>query len=74
MNVSKMQRGQDIPRGTFVKNCLDDVCREHNLHKHYLYKKQEEDQPPYVDCIFVEMSDSLDDLTYNIHKELIWGT
>jgi hypothetical protein len=49
-------------RHTF-QNCLDDVCRENNQHKHHLCMKQEEDQSPYVDYIVVAMSDSLDDQT-----------
>jgi hypothetical protein len=43
------------------QNCPDDVCREHNWHKHHLCMKQEEDQSPSVDYIVVAMSDSLDD-------------
>jgi hypothetical protein len=45
------------------QNCLDDVCREHNRHKHHLFMKQEEDQLPFVDYIVATMSDSLDDQT-----------
>jgi hypothetical protein len=33
--------------------CPDDVCREHNRHKHHLCMKQEEDQSPSVDYIVV---------------------
>jgi hypothetical protein len=45
------------------QSCPDDVCREHNRHKHHLCMKQEEDQSPSVDYIVVAMSDSLDDQT-----------
>ena len=48
------------------QNRLDDVCREHNHHKHHLYMKYEEDQSPYVDYIVVAMSDSLDDQTVHV--------
>ena len=43
------------------KNCFNDVCQEHNRHKHHLYKKQEEDQSQFVDYIVDAMSNSLDD-------------
>jgi hypothetical protein len=45
------------------QNFPNDVCREHNRHKHNLYIKQEEDQSPYVDYITVAVKDSLDDQT-----------
>jgi hypothetical protein len=45
------------------QNCPNDVCREHNWHKHHLCMKQEEDQSPSVDYIVAAMSDSLDDQT-----------
>jgi hypothetical protein len=45
------------------KNCPEDVCREHNRHKHHLCMKQEEDQSPSVYYIVAAMSDSLDDQT-----------
>jgi hypothetical protein len=45
------------------QNCLNDVCREHNRHKHHLFMRQEEDQSPSVDYIVVAMSDILYDLT-----------
>jgi hypothetical protein len=45
------------------QNCPDDVCQEHNRHKHHLCRKIEEYQSPSVDYIVVAMSDSLDDQT-----------
>jgi hypothetical protein len=48
------------------QNYPDDVCREHNRHKHHLYMKQEEDQSPSVDYIAAAMSDSLDDQTTHV--------
>ena len=45
------------------QNCPDDVCREHNRHKHHLCMKQEEVQSSYVDYIVAAMRDSLDDQT-----------
>jgi hypothetical protein len=45
------------------QKCLDDVCREHNRHKHHLCMKQEEGQSPSIDYIVVAMSDSLYDQT-----------
>ena len=45
------------------QNCPDDVCREHNRHKHHIFKKQEEEKSLYVDYIVVAMSDSLNDQT-----------
>jgi hypothetical protein len=45
------------------QNCLDDVCQEHNQHRHHLYMKQEEDQSPSIDYIVVAMTNSLDDQT-----------
>jgi hypothetical protein len=45
------------------QNCPDDVCREHNQHKHHLYMKQDKDQSPSVDYIVVAMSDILYDQT-----------
>ena len=45
------------------QNCIEDVCREHNRHKHHLYKKQEEDQSSFVDYIVVAMRNNLDDQT-----------
>jgi hypothetical protein len=45
------------------QNCPDDVCPEHNWHKHHLCMKQEEDQSPSIDYIVVAMNDSLDDQT-----------
>ena len=47
------------------QNCLDDVCREHNRHKHHLCMKQEEDQSPSIDYIVVAMSNSLDDQNFH---------
>jgi hypothetical protein len=43
------------------QNCPNDVCQEHNRHKHHLCKKQDEDQSSCVDYIVVAISDSLDD-------------
>ena len=58
-------KGRGMPRGRFLQNCPDDVCQEHNRHKHHLYMKQEEDQTPFVDYIVVAMRDSLyDKATY----------
>ena len=45
------------------QSCPDDVCREHNRHKHHLYMTQEEDQSPYVDYIVAAMRNNLDDQT-----------
>jgi hypothetical protein len=45
------------------QNCLNDVSKEYNHHKHHIFMKQEEDQSPYVDYIVFAMSDSLDDQT-----------
>ena len=45
------------------QNCPNDVCQEHNRHKHHLCMKQEEDQSPYLDYIVFEMRDSLYDQT-----------
>jgi hypothetical protein len=45
------------------QNCLDDVYRKQNQHKHHLCMKQEEDQSPYFDYIVFATSDSLDDQT-----------
>ena len=45
------------------QNCPDDICREHNQHKHHLCMKHEEVQSPFVDYIVATMSDSLDDQT-----------
>jgi hypothetical protein len=43
------------------QNYLDDVFQEQNQHKHHLYKKQEEEQSPFVDYIVVAMITSLYD-------------
>jgi hypothetical protein len=45
------------------QNYPDDVCQEHNRHKHHLCMKQEEDQSPSVDNIVAAMNDSLDEQT-----------
>jgi hypothetical protein len=45
------------------QNYPDNVCREHNQHKHHLCKKKEEDKSSFVDYIVVLMSNSLDDQT-----------
>ena len=45
------------------QNYPNEVCREHNRHKHHLCMKQEEDQSPFVDYIVAAMSDSLDGQT-----------
>jgi hypothetical protein len=50
----------------FCQNCPNHVFREHNQEKHYLYKKREEDQSPYVDYIVVAMRDSLDEQTGHV--------
>jgi hypothetical protein len=50
------------------QNCSYDVCREHNLHKHHISMKHEEDQSPFVDYIVAAMSDSLYDQT--IHAKV----
>jgi hypothetical protein len=50
------------------QNCPDDVCQEHNRHKHHLCMKQDEDQSPFVDYIVIAMSDSLDDQT--VHAQV----
>jgi hypothetical protein len=59
--VNKLQRGRGM--GRVFQNYPNDVYREHNRHKHHLYKKHEEDQSPSVDYIFVAMNDNLDNQT-----------
>jgi hypothetical protein len=56
-------KGSRCAKRHVFQNCPDDVFREHNRHKHHLFMKQEEDQSPSVDYIFVSMNDSLYDQT-----------
>jgi hypothetical protein len=53
-------KGSRCAKRHICPDCLDDVCQEHNRHKHHLYKKEEEDQSPCVDYIVATMSDNLD--------------
>jgi hypothetical protein len=50
-------------KNTLCSYIISIVFREHNWHKHHIYRKQEEDQSPYVDYIVSTMSDSLYDQT-----------
>jgi hypothetical protein len=56
-------KGSRCAKRHVCQNYLDDVCQEHNRHKHYLSRKQEEDHSPSVDYIVDAMNDSLDDQT-----------
>jgi hypothetical protein len=56
-------KGSTHAKRHVCQNCLNDACREHNQHKHHLYRKQEEVHSPSVDYIVVSMRDSLDDQT-----------
>jgi hypothetical protein len=68
-NYKQDAKGPKCTKSHVFQNCPDDVCRENNWHKHYLYKKQEEDQSPYLDFIVASMSDSLDD--QNAHVKVL---
>jgi hypothetical protein len=54
-------KGPRCAKRHICKKCPDDVCQEHNWHKHHLFMKQEKDLSPSVDYIVSAMSDSLDD-------------
>jgi hypothetical protein len=68
-HYEQVAKGSRRAKRHVCQNCVDDVCREHNRHKHHLYKKQEEDQSPSVDYKVATMSDSLDDQT--AHAKLL---
>jgi hypothetical protein len=63
-HTSRCEQATKGPRHSkrhICQNCPDDVCREHNQHKHHLCMKQEEDESGSIDYIVVAMRDNLDD-------------
>jgi hypothetical protein len=50
------------------QNCPDDVCREHNWHKHHLCMKQEEDQSSSID--YIVLTNSFDSFFQGKKKHL----
>ena len=65
-------KGPRCAKRHICQNCPNHVFQEHNRYKHQLCMKQEEEQSPYFDYIFVSMRNSLDDQTtyakvYSIH-------
>jgi hypothetical protein len=59
-HYEQVAKGLRRAKRHIFQNRPDDVFQEHNRHKHHIYMKQEEQQSPSVDYIFVAMSDSLD--------------
>jgi hypothetical protein len=62
-HCEEVAKGPRCAKRHVCQNCPDDVCRENNWRKHYLYKKQEEGHSPSLDYIVAAMNDSLDDHT-----------